>query len=206
MKYLFAIIIVGICGYLYFNNTSKKVGHVCKLENNNIITIGDSLANGFGVNENDSFAIKIPKLLNKNPLKRGINGETSSELLGRIDSELKSTSKIAAVIISIGGNDFLRKIDENTTKRNIDLIVQKTKNYTNCIILLGVPNGIMDGITGGSSPIYKDITNKYKILLDNKSMAKILKNANLKVDQIHPNKNGHEIITNNIVNLIKKNK
>ena len=203
MKYLviLAVIIVAII-YINQGDTNK---HICQLRGDNIITIGDSIANGFGVENNNSFAIKSARLLNKNPIKMGINGETSTGLLTRIDKALSSTNSIAAVFISIGGNDFLRNIDRNITESNLDKIVENTKKYTNCIVLLGIPSSVSGSILGSVSPIYDNIATKYNILVESKSMTEILKNRDLKVDQIHPNEAGHSIIANNIATLIKDN-
>ncbi|WP_181881743.1 GDSL-type esterase/lipase family protein [Helicobacter sp. MIT 14-3879] len=204
MKILLLVIIIIAGGFFFFNQkTSKK--SICPLNNTNIITIGDSLANGFGINNEDSFAIQIPKKLNKNATKRGIDGETTSGLLQRIDSELNKNN-IAAIIISIGGNDILRNINKEKTKQNLDLIVKKAKEKTSCVVLLGVPDGVLGSIVGNVSPIYNEIANKYNVLLESSSMPKILKSSSLKVDQIHPNKEGHSMIADNIVGLIKRNK
>lgn len=204
MKYLviFAIIIMAVI-YINKGNTNN---HICQLKGENIITIGDSIANGFGVNSNDSFAIKSAKLLNKNPIKMGINGETSAGLLMRIDKTLSSIDNIAAIFISIGGNDFLRNIDRNITESNIDKIVENSKKYTNCIVLLGIPSSVSGSILGNVSPIYNNISKKYNILVESKSMVEILKDRTLKVDQIHPNEAGHNMIATNISTLIKNNK
>ena len=204
MKYLIIFVIIIIT--IIYINTDYKNNHICQLKGNNIITIGDSIANGFGVDSNDSFAIKTAELLNKNPIKMGINGETSIQLLARIDKTLSSINNIAAIFISIGGNDFLRNIDSNITESNLDKIVANAKKYTNCIVLLGVPSSISSSILGNVSPIYNNVSKKYNILVESKSMVEILKNRNLKVDQIHPNKAGHNIIANNIATLIKNNK
>lgn len=189
-------------GFLLLNKTPAKSG-ICPLDNANIITLGDSLANGFGVDENDSFAMQIPRILGKNAIKRGIDGEISTELLARIDRELQVPS-IAAIIISIGGNDFLRKTNNDLIKKNIEIIIKKAKLKSSCIVILGVPDGIFGGLIGGISSIYKDIADSENILLESNAMPRILKQHNLKVDEIHPNKDGHKIITENIINLIKK--
>lgn len=193
-------------GLIYLKTPTSKNQHICKLNNRNIITIGDSLANGFGVSEENSFAVKTALLLGKNPIKKGIDGEITSQLMGRIDNELKTTPSISAVIISIGGNDFLRNGDKDSIKRNLDIIVKTTKKYTDCIVLLGVPSGVLGSVVGGISNIYTDIASKYNILVEDKAMPRILKDINLKIDQIHPNVEGHEIIANNIANLIRSNK
>lgn len=178
---------------------------ICPLDGTHIITLGDSLANGFGIDENDSFGIKIPQILGKSAIKLGIDGETSGGLLVRIDSEL-ANKNLGAVIISIGGNDFLRKLDKATTERNIRAIVQKAKAKTSCVVLLGVPDGILGGLVGGVSRVYYDISESEGVLLETSAMPQILKQHSLKVDEIHPNKDGHVIIAQNIAELIKKAK
>lgn len=191
-------------GFFLLNSNSSKSG-ICPLDKSNIITLGDSLANGFGVSESDSFAMQIPQMLGKNAIKQGIDGEVSIELLARIDRELQAPN-IAAIIISIGGNDFLRKTDSDLVKRNITAIVKKAKAKSSCVVLLGVPDGIFGGLIGGVSSIYKDIAKSENILLESSSMPHILKQHALKVDEIHPNKDGHKIIAESITNLIKSAK
>lgn len=191
-------------GFFLLNSNSSKSG-ICPLDKSNIITLGDSLANGFGVSESDSFAMQIPQMLGKNAIKQGIDGEVSTELLARIDRELQAPN-IAAIIISIGGNDFLRKTDSDLVKRNITAIVKKAKAKSSCVVLLGVPDGIFGGLIGGVSSIYKDIAKSENILLESSSMPHILKQHALKVDEIHPNKDGHKIIAESITNLIKSAK
>ncbi len=203
MKFLVIIGIVALCGFFILRDSTPK--GVCPLNGTHIITLGDSLANGFGVDENDSFAIKVPQILGKSAIKLGIDGEISSGLLARIDSELQGKN-LGAIIISIGGNDFLRKLDRATTEQNIKAIVQKAKAKSSCVVLLGVPDGILGGLAGGVSRVYYDISESEGVLLESSAMPQILKQHSLKVDEIHPNKDGHAIIAQNIAELIKKAK
>lgn len=203
MKALVIIAIIAVGGFFILRDSTPK--GICPLNGTHIITLGDSLANGFGVNDDDSFAIKIPQILGKSAIKLGIDGEISSELLARIDSELVGKN-LAAIIISIGGNDFLRKLDKATIERNIKVIVQKAKAKSSCIVLLGVPDGILGGLVGGISRVYYDIAESEGVLIESSAMPQILKQHSLKVDEIHPNKDGHAIITQNIIELIKKAK
>ena len=201
---LFAIICaVALCWFVFFRESAPQ--GLCPLNGDSIITLGDSLANGFGVSDEDSFAIQIPRILGKNAIKLGIDGEVSAELLARISRELNDKNP-AAVIISIGGNDFLRKFDKATTAQNIRAIVQKAKAKTSCVVLLGVPDGILGGLVGGVSSAYYDIAKTEGVLLESEAMPQILKQHSLKVDEIHPNKDGHAIITQNIAELIRKAK
>ncbi len=202
MKYI-ALIIVTISIFIFIKTNNKQENkRICQLNNENIVTIGDSLANGYGVNTNDSFAIKTAQMLHKNPIKLGINGETTSQLIQRLDSTLNGIKSISAIIISIGGNDFLRNINSQITESNLDKIVNTAKKYTNCVVLLGIPSNAKEGLLNNVATIYTKIESKYNILLESKSMNQILKNNTLKVDQIHPNAAGHAIIANNIAQLI----
>lgn len=203
MKSLLIICLLVVGGFFILRDSTPK--GICPLNGTHIITLGDSLANGFGVDENDSFGIQIPRLLGKSAIKSGIDGEISSGLLARIDSELQGKN-LGAIIISIGGNDFLRKLDKATTERNIRAIVQKAKAKTSCVVLLGVPDGILGGLAGGISRVYYDISEGEGVLLESSAMPQILKQHSLKVDEIHPNKDGHAIIAQNIAELIKKAK
>ena len=203
MKILAIICAVALCAFFIFRDSAPK--GLCPLNGDSIITLGDSLANGFGVSDEDSFGIQIPRILGKNAIKLGIDGEVSAELMARIGSEINDKNP-AAIIISIGGNDFLRKFDKATTARNIATIVRKAKTKTSCVVLLGVPDGILGGLVGGVSSAYYDIAKTEGVLLESEAMPQILKQHSLKVDEIHPNKDGHAIIAQNIAELIRKAK
>ena len=203
MKILAIICAVALCAFFIFRDSTPK--GLCPLKGDSIITLGDSLANGFGVSDEDSFGIQIPRILGKNAIKLGIDGEVSAELMARIGSEINDKNP-AAIIISIGGNDFLRKFDKATTARNIAAIVRKAKAKTSCVVLLGVPDGILGGLVGGVSSAYYDIAKTEGVLLEAEAMPQILKQHSLKVDEIHPNKDGHAIIAQNIAELIRKAK
>ncbi len=206
MKYtIFAVLII-LTFVITAKNDKSNNKSICSLTNQNLVTIGDSLANGYGIDANDSFAIQTAKLLNKKPIKLGKNGETTSQLLQRIDNTLNKIQSIAAIIISIGGNDFLRNVDKRTTEANLDKIINIAKKHTSCIILLGTPGDIKDNILGNVSTIYAKIASKHNILLEKKSMNQILKSNNLKIDQIHPNIEGHNIIAKNIAQLVNQYK
>lgn len=202
MKYIPIFILALLFIKFTFYNTNKYTG-LCPIDKDNLVTIGDSLANGYGVNLVDSFAYKIANNLNQKEIKLGINGEITSELLSRIDSELTSINNISAIIISIGGNDFIRGIDKNIIKNNLNMIIKKAKNYSSCVVVLGVPSDVKSAIIGGVDAVYKNVIKENNVILDDISMPKILKTYNLKLDAIHPNAAGHQIITDNIIDKIK---
>ena len=114
-----AIVLVAV----FLGTRSNTPKSICDLDGKNIITIGDSVANGFGVNQNDSFAMKVAQNFGKTGVKLGIDGETTSELLERIDRDISASSDVAAILISIGGNDILRKIPLNLVQNNLNQII-----------------------------------------------------------------------------------
>ena len=196
MQYLIAFVIV-IFVFIKINTNHKPL---CSLKEDSIVILGDSLANGYEVEESKTFAFKLSLALNKTPFKMGMDGETTIGLLNTIDSILSSIPNITAIIISIGGNDFLRKIEKSKISSNLESIILKSKKYTNCVVLLGVPSSIY---SNGVDSIYENIAKKHKLILDSISMPSILKNRDLRIDPLHPNENGHNLIAKNILNLIK---
>ena len=190
-----------ILGGIFLLNRHSNNSGICPLKGDSILTLGDSLANGYGVSENDSFAFKSAQILRKNAIKKGIDGEVSAGLLRRIEGEISQLNP-SAILISIGGNDFLRKLDKSATERNIREIVRRAKAKTTCVVLLGVPDGILGGITGGVSRIYTDIAKSEGVLLEKSAMPTILRQHSLRIDEIHPNSDGHGMIAENIANLI----
>lgn len=176
---------------------------LCPIDKDNIVAIGDSLANGYGMDLHETFVYRVASELNNKEVKLGINGEVTSELLDRMVLELDRIGSISAIIISIGGNDFIRSVNRNIVESNLDKIVKYAKQYSSCIVVLGVPSDVKNVLIGGVDPIYKNVKKANNIILDDTSMPRILKNRDLKLDHIHPNVHGHKIIADNIVDKIK---
>ena len=90
-----------------------------------VLILGDSLTQGVGAS---SAQTSYPALLKQqsqwNIINGGVSGNTSAQALVRLP-ELLQQHQPKLVIISIGGNDFLRQLPEADTRANIIAICRQ---------------------------------------------------------------------------------
>ena len=96
-----------------------------KLENvNKILLFGDSLMSGYGLKENQTLSIILENDLkeagyNIKIINGSVSGDTSEDGIDRID-EYTSDSDIDLIILGLGANDMLRRINPNQTESTTD--------------------------------------------------------------------------------------
>lgn len=127
MKKILLIFLV-IFGAIFLYSKKDRQS-TCDLKGQNILILGDSIANNYGLDTKDNFGYKIATALNKKAIIKGVNGLTSTGLLARLDDDFSGISDIGAVLISIGGNDILRQVNarqaSKTLKKSQILLEQK---------------------------------------------------------------------------------
>jgi acyl-CoA thioesterase-1 len=105
-------------------NTSAK-------EVKNILFFGNSLTAGYGLELSQAFPALIQEKIDSMHLpykviNAGLSGETTESGNTRIDWMLNQ--KIDVLVLELGGNDGLRGISPDLTKKNLQSIIEKTQN------------------------------------------------------------------------------
>lgn len=155
-----------------------------------ILAFGDSLTFGTGARADKSYPAQLAQLTGKTVINAGVPGETSSEGLKRLpDLLVKHNPDL--VILCHGGNDFLRKLDQNQLEANIEAMIDLIQQSGAQVLLLAVPKL---SLLPQASPIYQTVAQKKKVALDNDIIAKVESTAELKSDPIHPNAIGYKKI------------
>lgn len=186
-----------------------------------ISVFGDSLVYGMGDSIDGGWVSRLQhKIKGKNKfLNFGIPGDTSKDLLERIEEELKESSP-DTVIVLIGANDSQYKNSPNNTlvgveqyEKNLEKIVEKIKKYTDNIIFIGLPK-MNDDITTVWYYIYNfcnENLQKYDTLIkkfcEKNSFKYIyifnsLDKSDLS-DGAHPNEKGYEKIAEKIEKFLR---
>jgi len=106
-----------------------------KLENvNKILLFGDSLMSGYGLKEDQTLSIILENDLkdagyNIKVINGSVSGDTSEDGLDRIE-EYVSNSDIDLIVLGLGANDMLRRINPDQIESNLRKIIEiiKTKN------------------------------------------------------------------------------
>ncbi len=106
-----------------------------------ILAIGDSLTEGFGVAEVETYPAQLEAALRAagyavRVVNAGVSGETSSGTLQRIDWLMQQQPDV--VILAIGGNDGLRGIDPALTEQNIAALVARIQASGAVVVLPGM--------------------------------------------------------------------
>ncbi len=176
-----------------------------------ILFFGDSITAGLGVDKSQAFPAliqdRIDSLgLNYEVINGGSSGETSAGGLRRIDWTLQRDIDI--MVLELGGNDGLRGIDLNSTKENLQKIIDKVKakNPDTEIILAGmqVPPNLGQDYTKQFETIYPELAEENDLPLIPMIMDKIGGNEELmQSDGLHPTPEGHKVIADTVWEVLK---
>ncbi|MDR1285453.1 MAG: arylesterase [Campylobacteraceae bacterium] len=167
-----------------------------------VLAFGDSITQGYGAKDDESYPSQLSKILNMQVINSGISGEVSSSGLARLSSVL-AQYKPKIVILCHGGNDILRKQDLRLAKQNLAKMIELIRDNNAQIVLLGVPT--LKGFGIDTASFYDELANEYDLIYDDETLEKIIKTPSLKSDQIHPNKDGYLLLAQNMEKLLKKN-
>ena len=177
-----------------------------KLENvNKILLFGDSLMSGYGLKENQTLSIILENDLieagyNIRVINGSVSGNTSEDGLDRIE-EFVSDSDIDLIVLGLGANDMLRRINPDLTEKNLKEIIEiiKTKNIK--IILAGMKASPTNGLAYKKKfdDIFPKLAEEYDLNLIPFLLKKVALNTKLnQSDGIHPNYEGVKVISKTI--------
>ena len=193
-----SVLLLAACG----SKSGKKQTKIAA--DSTILALGDSLTYGYGASPAESYPAQLQKLTGWDIINGGISGDTSAQALSRLPALLQRKPKL--VIISIGGNDFLRKLPEAETRNNIAEIIESVQKENIPAVLVGVPHLSVGALFGHLSdhPLYQELAEQYKIPLFEGAWSEILSDEKLKSDQIHANAAGYRIFAEKLEKFLRE--
>jgi acyl-CoA thioesterase-1 len=171
-----------------------------------ILCLGDSITAGYGVDAEQAY----PALLQKKILARGWNfkvinagqsGDTSAGGLGRLDWLLKN--RVDVLVLELGGNDGLRGLPVETTRKNLQAIIDRVKaKYPDAKVILAgmkVPPNMGREYGEQFTAIFSTLAKRNQAVLIPFVLEGVggVRDLNLP-DGIHPTAKGHQIVANTI--------
>jgi acyl-CoA thioesterase-1 len=176
-----------------------------------ILFYGDSLTAGYGLSMEDAYPAVIEEKLNKKgkPTKvvnAGLSGETTAGGLNRLDWVLRQPVDI--FVLELGGNDGLRGLPLDQTKKNLQAIIDKVKTkYPKAKIVIAgmlVPPNMGPDYTASFRKIFPELAKKNNATLIPFLLQDVAGNDKLNIpDGIHPNVEGHKIVADNVLKVIE---
>ena len=170
-------------------------------EQTDILALGDSLTQGYGLLEENGFVPQLRGWLAERGhdvriVNAGVSGDTTAGGLARVDWSL--TPEIDAMIVALGGNDLLRGIDPAVARENLDGILQIARERDLAVLLIGMdaPGNYGADYEAAFDSIYPDLAERYGTLyLDDffaplRSAGTAQMQTFMQSDGIHPNAEG----------------
>lgn len=193
---LILVLAFGIWFLFFRQDTVKKSS-----KEGPVIFLGNSLTVGLGANDGEDFPSLVSMELNlSNYINAGVSGDTSEDALNRLQTDVLSKNP-SVVVVLLGGNDFLQKIPEEKTIKNLDEIVRRISESGSAVVLVHLKaNPLKEQY---KEPV-KEIAKKYEAALVLNILNGIFGNADLMSDQIHPNAKGYELMADRISPALKK--
>ncbi|HSH89339.1 MAG TPA: GDSL-type esterase/lipase family protein [Ramlibacter sp.] len=170
-----------------------------------VLALGDSITFGTGTTPETSYPVVLARLSGWNVINAGIPGNTSTQALERLPA-LLDEHKPQLVLVSIGGNDFLRRMSEADTRTNIKRICEQAIAAGAQVLLIAVPRPSMVGAVAGSlsdHTMYAELAEELKVPLQRQGWSEILSDAKLRSDQIHANAKGYEQFANRVLDTVR---
>jgi lysophospholipase L1-like esterase len=166
-----------------------------------VLAFGDSLTFGTGATAEESYPAILSTLIGRRVVNAGVPGEVSAEGLTRLPRVLEET-RPALMILCLGGNDFLRRLDERRVRDNLRAMVRLARSEGVEVVLIAVPKL---GFGLQIPDFFRQMAEKEEILLDEKSLERVFSDAALKSDPIHPNAAGYRQIAESLARLLRSN-
>jgi lysophospholipase L1-like esterase len=159
-----------------------------------VLALGDSLTWGTGAGTAESYPLQLARLTGWKVINAGVPAITSSEARERLPGLLAEHAP-ALVLLSIGGNDFLRRLPEADTRAAIGTMLAEIRASGAAAVLIAVPRPTIAGALLRSlddHPLYETLATEHGVPLFASAWAKVLSDPALKADQIHANAAGYE--------------
>ncbi len=159
-----------------------------------MVILGDSLGAGYEMTKGDGFVEVLGGRLGIEITNLSKSGITTGDTRPRVKEEVLPL-KPSLVLLQVGGNDALQKVDPARTKENLAAMIEELQGAGIPVILLGVRGGLLND---DYKDVYKDLASTYQTGFVPDLLDGILTHPELKIDSIHPNAKGHQVVADHV--------
>jgi acyl-CoA thioesterase-1 len=172
-----------------------------------VVAYGDSFTSGYGIEPDQSYPIKLRKLLNEEfqrdrieVINAGVSGDTASSAVSRLASIL--AEKPSIVIVAFGATDAMKRIDPDITYKALEQILS-TLTYNNIYVLLcgfEAPQDAPVEFAARYNAVFPSLAKRYNVAYTPDFMKDVSGVwYNLQYDGLHPSEEGTDQIAKNML-------
>ncbi len=193
------------------NETAGSEGPTADSSKKTILFFGNSLTAGYGLEMNEAFPALIQDKIDSLDLpyrvvNAGLSGETTASGNSRVEWVLQN--EVDIFILELGGNDGLRGISTEETRKNLISIIEKVRqeNPEVQIILAGmqIPPNMGEDYASKFRKVFPEVAEEKNtalipfLLKDVGGMPELNQS-----DGIHPTAEGHKIVAETVWQVLK---
>ena len=172
-----------------------------------IVAFGDSLTAGYGLTQGDGFVPQLDAWLDGQGVdvdlrNAGVSGDTTAGGASRVAWTL--TPEVDAMIVALGGNDYLRGIDPAVSRANLRKVLEAAATQNVDVMLVGLRAGNNYGLEYKTAfeSMYAELAEEFDAPLFPHFFQGLQATAGMQDgvsefmqrDGIHPNKEGVKVI------------
>ena len=173
-----------------------------------LVCFGDSITAGYGLQSGQSYPDALERDLDARGYhykvdNQGTSGATTKDAVASLRSVLALHPDV--VIVEFGGNDGLRGLPPDQTRRNLDQVLTALKNAHIKILLAGItlpPNYGQDYIRQFEQ-VFRDLAQKHHtafVPMIYKDLVNVP--GTIQPDGIHPTAKGSEIVAKTLLPVL----
>ena len=169
-----------------------------------LVCFGDSITAGYGLQPGQAYPAALQRKLDQSGYRyevnnQGTSGATTKDAVANLRTVLQLHPDV--VIVEYGGNDGLRGLPLDLTRRNLDTVLTTLENAHIKILLAGItlpPNYGSDYIQSFEA-MFRELARKHHTAFVPMIYKDLVRESNtIQSDGIHPTAKGSDIIVNTL--------
>lgn len=170
-----------------------------------VLAFGDSVTHGTGAGIGEDYPTLLARASGWRVLNGGMPGDMAARANDRLVPLLREYQP-DLVLISLGGNDLLRRRSEGTVKEDLRQIVATVRSAGSLPVLIAVPEVSAVRATLGNlkdAALYRELAVEEDLLLIEGVFAEVLSRSELRTDPIHPNAKGYRHFAHRVLEALE---
>jgi acyl-CoA hydrolase len=171
-----------------------------------VLVIGDSITAGYGLSPEQAWTTTLAAETGWQVINAGVSGDTTAGGSERLPALLDEHQPLA-VIVELGGNDMLRRQSPTSIVANLETMIGEIHRRGSRPILMAVPRPNIAGVVFSSlsdAPFYAVMAREKNIPVIEDILSDTLSKPELKLDELHPNSEGHRQIGKGVAGTLRK--